>query len=315
MRKEASKSGNMVSPARLPRHALKESRGRLESVSLGFRFSYDKGLREASRGPFAQGTSMKRTLVSFRSPSCSNLFFMQLVLAVTFGYCNFATAENTSADGKQVTKDEKKMDDPHFGCPLVFEENFSEGIARWQPTDPSGWKLFEIDGHKVFGLSNKISNYKPKHRSPWNIAILKNVVVSDCVLEVKVQSTVKEYGHRDVCLVFGYQNPQRFYYVHFASKMDPNANQVFIVNDAERVKISEKTSDGVKWTDDWHHIKIVRKVDDGLIEAYFDDMQTPIMTAHDKTFTWGQIGIGTFDDTANFSEVMLWGSVVKPAEP
>jgi hypothetical protein len=132
---------------------------------------------------------------------------------------------------------------------------------------------------------------------------------------VKVQSTIKEYPHRDTCLVFGYQNPQRFYYTHFASRMDPHANQIFIVNDAERKKISEKSSDGVKWTDGWHHLKIVRKVKDGLIEAYFDDMTTPIMTAHDKTFTWGQIGIGTFDDTANFSEVKVWGDVVKAAEP
>ena len=52
-----------------------------------------------------------------------------------------------------------------------------------------------------------------------------------------------------------------------------------------------------------------------LIEGYFDDMETPIMTAHDKTFTWGQIGIGSFDDTARYSEVKLWGNVAKPAEP
>jgi hypothetical protein len=224
-------------------------------------------------------------------------------------------AQEKEGEDKQVAKQGEKVDDPHFGWPLVVDENFSSGASHWKPNDPSGWKLFDIDGGKAFGLKTKISKYKPKYRSPLNVAMLKDVVVSDCVLEVKVQSTIKEYPHRDVCLVFGYQNPQRFYYTHFASRMDPHANQIFIVNDAERTKISEKTSDGVKWTDDWHRIKIVRKVDDGLIEAYFDDMQTPIMTAHDKTFSWGQIGIGTFDDTARYSEVKLWGNEVKSAEP
>ena len=36
-------------------------------------------------------------------------------------------------------------------------------------------------------------------------------------------------------------------------------------------------------------------------------MEKPIETAHDKTFTWGRIGMGTFDDTADFAEVKLWG--------
>ena len=118
--------------------------------------------------------------------------------------------------------------------------------------------------------------------------------------------------------MFGYQNPAHLYYVHFApAKNDPNADQVFIVNDADRKMITDKDhpSPGIDWGDQktWHRLKIVRKVNDGLIEAYFDDMEKPIETAHDKTFTWGRIGIGTFDDTADFAEVKLWGEKVKPA--
>ncbi|MCC7085988.1 MAG: hypothetical protein IT427_13380 [Pirellulales bacterium] len=241
--------------------------------------------------------------------------FVSFVVMVACCSGGYMMAQVKTATEKRATEEVEKVDESHFGWPLVLDENFSAGSSQWQPTDPSGWKLFDVEGGKAFGLSNKSSKYKPEHRSPENIAILSNVVVSDCVLEAKVQSTVKEYPHRDVVLVFGYQNPQRFYYTHFASRMDPHANQIFIVNDAERVKISEISSDGVKWTDDWHRLKIVRKIDDGLIEAYFDDMTTPIMTAHDKTFAWGQIGIGSFDDTARYSEIKLWGNVVKPAEP
>ena len=47
-------------------------------------------------------------------------------------------------------------------------------------------------------------------------------------------------------------------------------------------------------------------------DAPFTDADKPLMVAHDKTFPWGQVGIGTFDDTADFDEVKLWG---KRAEP
>jgi phage shock protein E len=37
-------------------------------------------------------------------------------------------------------------------------------------------------------------------------------------------------------------------------------------------------------------------------------MKEPIMTAVDKTFAYGQVGFGTFDDTANFDDFKLYGA-------
>ena len=70
------------------------------------------------------------------------------------------------------------------------------------------------------------------------------------------------------------------------------------------------------WDDKWHNVKIVRRVKEGTIEIYFDDMQKPIMTAKDKTFAWGQIGIGTFDDTSDWDDIVLRGiKAEKPVKP
>ena len=57
----------------------------------------------------------------------------------------------------------------------------------------------------------------------------------------------------------------------------------------------------------------MRDVDSGKIDVFFDDMETPVMTAVDKTFTWGQVGIGSFDDTGNFDNVLVYG--VKAERP
>ncbi len=195
--------------------------------------------------------------------------------------------------------------------PLVFHEDFEHGADRWQPTDPLSWKVIETREGHAYSLV-KDSNYKPPYRSPVNISLLKDVVVSDFVLDARLQSTVPDYGHRSLVLVFGYQDPSHFYYVHFGKKTDDHANQIFIVNDAPRVKISAKTTPGTNWDNDWHHVRITRDVGTGRIDVYFDDMSEPVMVADDTTFVWGRIGLGAFDDLGNFDDIELHGRTVKP---
>ena len=198
-------------------------------------------------------------------------------------------------------------DEPGKTLPLVFEDDFEKGADRWEPTDPKGWKVIETKQGKVFSQFRKDSAYKPPHRSPYHIALVKDIVVSDFVLQAKCQSTVKDYPHRDLCLFFGHQDPAHFYYVHLGKRTDDHANQIFIVNAADRKKNSTRTTPGTNWTDSWHNVKVVRSAGDGTIKVYFDDMKNPIMTAKDTTFTWGRVGVGSFDDTGNWDDVKLWG--------
>jgi hypothetical protein len=190
--------------------------------------------------------------------------------------------------------------------PLLFEDDFEKGAERWQPTDAKAWRLVKVDSGQVYNQHQQ-SKYSPPFRSPLNIALVKDVAVSDFVLEAKVQSTGKDVAHRDMCLFFGYQDPSHFYYVHIAKKADDHANQIFIVNEAARLKISKTSTAGTPWDDGWHRVKIVRRTNDGHIAIYFDDMKTPIMTAQDKTFAWGRVGIGSFDDTGNWDDIKVHG--------
>jgi hypothetical protein len=195
-------------------------------------------------------------------------------------------------------------DDPKL--PVVFTDKFDKGADHWQPTDAKAWKVVSTEKGSYYNQF-KNSDYKPPHRSPLNIALIKDVKVSDFIFEAEVLSTGKDGPHRDMCLFFGYQDPAHFYYCHIAKKADDHANQIFIVNNADRNKISTKSTDGTPWDDKWHHVKVVRTVGDGKIEIYFDDMKTPIMTATDKTFAWGQVGVGSFDDSGNWKDVTLRG--------
>lgn len=190
--------------------------------------------------------------------------------------------------------------------PLLFEDDFEKGADRWQPTDPAAWKIVKTDKGQQYNQF-QLSKYKTPFRSPFNISLVKQLKVADFVMEAKVLSTGKDGDHRDMCLFFGYQDPAHFYYVHMAKKTDDRANQIFIVNGADRVKISTKTSKGTPWDDQWHKVKIVRQVEKGNIEIFWDDMNTPIMTAKDKTFAWGQVGVGSFDDSGHWDDIKVYG--------
>ena len=196
--------------------------------------------------------------------------------------------------------------------PVLFEENFEQGAGHWQPFDAKQWQIKKTERGQVYSQHEKKSAYKPPHRSPTNVALLKDVVVGDLELTAKVLSTHPEYGHRDAVIVFGYQDPAHFYYVHLGKQADDHANQVFIVNAAARTKISLTSTSGTNWDDKWHTVRVVRKAEDGTIEIYYDDMAKPVMTAKDKTFAWGQIGVGTFDDTSDWDDIVVRGIKAEP---
>lgn len=208
--------------------------------------------------------------------------------------------------------------------PLLYEDDFENGIERWQPSDTDAiarpsWEVVELKNAageltKAFRTTGK-SDYQPPFRSPPNFALLKDLTVGDFELTAKVQSTNVDAGpHRDMCIFWGYQDPSQYYYVHFGAKSDPNACQIFIVNNAARKPITTKTAKGTLWTTGWHEVRVVRRVDDGTIEVYFDDMDEPLMAAKDDAFKWGQVGLGTFDDHGNWDDFELRGVEVQPAD-
>lgn len=201
---------------------------------------------------------------------------------------------------------------------IRIREDFERGKERWTTTQGDAsrgkWSVIAIDREGRTGHALRVSergDFEPPHRSPYCMALLKDVIVGDFELTCRVQNTNKEAaGHRDLCLFWGYQDPAHFYYVHLGSKPDPHSCQIFIVDGADRTKITKQPSEGTPWTDGWHTVKVVRRVADGTMEIYFDDMKTPTMTAQDNTFAWGQVGLGTFDDHGNFDDVVLKGTIV-----
>jgi len=195
--------------------------------------------------------------------------------------------------------------------PVLVRDDFEKGADRWEFSDPKAWKILETPKGKVLSLFQKTTPKTP-HQGPSGIALLKDPVVGDFVFEADVQSTVESHPQQDLCLIFGYQDNDHFYYAHLAKRNDKRNNQIFIVNGADRTMITLRTTAGTDLSDDWTHVKVVRKTADGSIEVYWDDMGTPVQTAQNKIFQWGRVGVGSYDDLGNFDNIVLRGAAAGP---
>ena len=189
---------------------------------------------------------------------------------------------------------------------VVFEDNFDDGFDKWERTDDKTWEHRKDGGNGVVGITARNNSYKPKHRSPYHIALVKGVEVEDFEITFKVRSTKDTGNHRDCCVFFCHQDAEHFYYVHLGAKPDPHSGQIMIVNDAPRKAMTENKT-GVPWDGGWHDVKVVRDSESGKISIYFDDMEKPIMETTDKTFGKGRVGIGSFDDMNEFDDFVVRG--------
>jgi len=70
--------------------------------------------------------------------------------------------------------------------PVLLKEDFTRGFARWDTTDANAWRVREFGkpGNPVLELFGA-SKFKPPHRSPVNMALLKYNTVGDFVLTAR----------------------------------------------------------------------------------------------------------------------------------
>lgn len=192
------------------------------------------------------------------------------------------------------------------GFSLQWEPDFGDDgiLQQLDFTDAKAWRRNTNAGRAALELVGN-SRYASKVRSPSSIALLTTRRFGDFLLEAELMQTGRDYGHRDLCLFFGFQDPGRYYYAHFASKTDPEANQVFIVDGKPFTKISTQTTAGSQWgQNQWHRVRVQRI--GTRISVWFDDMTTPAMLAEDASFGVGYLGFGSFNDSGMFARVRVW---------
>jgi len=188
-----------------------------------------------------------------------------------------------------------------------MEQDLFADASRWAFGDKKAWKWSGDKKDRALQLTAQ-STDKPKYRSPFNLAWLEGREWKDFTLTVECRLTKFDAANNDLCIAFGRVGENRFYYAHLGEKADEPHHQIHLVDNANRKPITSFRTGGTPWKEGtWHRVKIVRNTATGDIGVYFDDMEKPVLTAQDKTFEWGQVGLGSFDDLGEFRNVRMKG--------
>lgn len=175
------------------------------------------------------------------------------------------------------------------------------GLTAWQMPFPEDWEL--RSDNDVPYLHMKRSREPGIPRRPIQFALLKNVDAGSFTLDVKVRRI-----QGSMIIVFDYVDTLHFYYVHLSRDpgvKQPVHNGIFLVDGTPRRRIAGVEAAPALADLSWHHVRIVRDVPSGSIQVFVDKEATPRFHTVDRTFTHGQVGLGSFDETGDFSEFRL----------
>ncbi len=166
---------------------------------------------------------------------------------------------------------------------------------------PEDWEILTENGLHYLHMKRPRDPGVP--RRPLQFALLKNVRVGSFDLRVRVRRT-----GRSMIVVFNDVDTLHFYYVHLSRDRGTSIavhNGIFIVNGAPRRRIAGQLAPVALPDHSWHLVHIVRDVRSGSIKVFMDKHKHPLFSAVDRTFTCGQIGLGSFDETGDFAQFQL----------
>ena len=194
------------------------------------------------------------------------------------------------------------------GRTVLASSDFETGVAEgWRPKDPAAWRVVDDGGSKVYELAAPGEPGAVRAPTAWSLWTGHEVSSFELTGRLRCH-TDPATVHRDMCVVFHFQDPTHFCYVHFSGTSDGVHNIIGLVDGADRVKINAEPSGGsaFRLTDrDWHAFKVVCDAEAGEVRAYLDDMTEPILTAPIRGAGRGLVGVGSFDDTGAFDDLKL----------
>jgi hypothetical protein len=203
---------------------------------------------------------------------------------------------------------------------IQFTDDFSSGtLDHWELPYPEDW-VIRTEGTLHF--LHMLRDREPLvPRRPMQFARLKGVNVGSFTFQAQVRRE-----KTSLLIVFNYVDSLHFYYTHLS--VDPGTkvathNGIFIVDGGARRRIAGLDAEAALPDMNWHKIRVQRDTQPPSVQVFVDAEQSPRFSVYDSTFTCGQVGIGSFDETGDFADVRLTsddagcqpgaGAVLRPA--
>jgi hypothetical protein len=185
---------------------------------------------------------------------------------------------------------------------ILIQHDFTAGnLKAWDMPFPEDWEIQQQGDLHYLHMKRNREPLVP--RRPMQFARLKDVKVGSFTLNVDVRRS-----GGSMIIVFDYVDSLHFYYVHLSENPGTQIsvhNGIFIVDGKPRYRIAGLEAKPALPDKAWHHVRIVRNVQTGSIRIFMDKEKQPKFSVTDHTFTCGQVGLGSFDETGDFSKFKL----------
>ncbi|MBV8071983.1 MAG: hypothetical protein JO270_18890 [Acidobacteriaceae bacterium] len=176
---------------------------------------------------------------------------------------------------------------------------------HWIVPDASDWKIDEDQNVPVLHLVTA-KGPLPGPRRPVQFAIAQTPEFR----AVTLTADVRPLG-RSLLIVFAYRDPSHFDYAHLSidtAIAQPFHNGIFHVFGGERVRISPQTGPpAFPAGNRWYHVRLRFDGATGKVQVDVDGRPVPALEAVDLSLNSGRVGIGSFDETADFRNVKIEG--------
>ena len=177
---------------------------------------------------------------------------------------------------------------------------------KWTVPIGADWQITSDNGTPVLHMTQGREPL-PGPRRPFQFAMAETAEFSSARVELDAKPL-----KRSLIVVYAYRDPSHFDYVHFSTDTatkQPVHNGVFHVFGGERVRISSTAGPAAfEMKDRWYHLQVKWDGATGEVEAVVDGKPVPSLKAVDLSLNSGKIGIGSFDETADFKNVKIEGT-------
>ncbi len=174
---------------------------------------------------------------------------------------------------------------------------------EWSVRVASDWKIEQEGGTEILRLAQNRGPL-PGPRRPIQFALTD---VPD-YRTLTVEADVKPLG-RSLLIVFAYRDEAHFNYAHLSTDTgakQPVHNGVFHVYGGERVRISNEVGPAsFPENNRWYRVKLTHDATSGALSVTVDGREAPALKAVDLSLGPGKVGLGSFDETAEFKNVQI----------
>lgn len=177
---------------------------------------------------------------------------------------------------------------------------------KWTVFNKADWNITQEDGSAVLDLVTPREPL-PGPRRPIQFAVADTPDFD----KVTVTADVKPLK-RSLIFVFAYRDAAHFDYAHLSTDTatkQPVHNGVFHVYGGERVRISSPEGPAAfPQLGRWYRAELHWNGNTGTVEVSVDGKNIPALHAVDLSLRSGKVGLGSFNETADFKNVKIEGT-------